>query len=154
MNLLQPIDNPKPSPDGVYSVGLVYDVMDSTIELQILRDVLMLKTEFNIAVNDLGRKVSPGLLDEAEIAQTDAPPVLNLVYKVIEEWPYYDPNIQVVKRDLQVKTCSPRLDHKPRPGYYLREQGRDGANLTELYLHRTAPRGNGLSDALVVLMWG
>lgn len=154
MNILDPVPDPKPNKEGTYSVGLVYDVMDSTIELQILRDLMTLKAEFPIAVNDMGRRISPGLLEEAEIDETSDPPVLNLVYKVGPEWPYFDPDLQAVKRDLQVKECAPRLDPTPKPGYYLREQGRPGANLTELYLNRSAPRGNGLADALVVLLWG
>jgi hypothetical protein len=59
-----------------------------------------------------------------------------------------------VRRDLEIKVTEGNLDPNPKVGYYLREQGRDGASLTELYLNRTAPRGNGLSDAYVVYLWG
>lgn len=154
MNILEDPKEPRPDNDGVYVVGLVYDVMDSTIEIQALRDLILLSADMDIKVNDYGRKIEPELLQEAGLETTDAQPVLNIVYKVGDEWPYYDPDIQIVKRDLQAKDCAPRLDPRPRPGYFLREQGRPGANLTELYLNRTAPRGNGLSDALVVLLWG
>lgn len=140
--------------NGNYVVGLVYDSMDSRIELQILRDLLVLRAEYPIVVHDYGQKVSPGLLDELGIKLTESPPVLNVVYKIIDEWPYYDPDIPVVLRDLEVKYSKMGVDPNPKPGYYLTEQGRYGPNLTEIYLNRTAPIGNGLTDALTILLWG
>lgn len=146
-------EDPKPV-NGVYPVGLVYDRMDSRVELQVLRDVITLSQKWNIAVNDAGGNVNLELLRLSGVELTDDEPVLYLVYKTGEEWPYSEPGVQVVRRDLQIKKADTHMNPNPEVGYFLRPQGRDGANLTELYLNRTAPRGNGLSNALVVLLWG
>lgn len=140
--------------NGVYPVGLVYDDMSSSVELQILRDLTTIAQQWPIEVTDNGGRLDLGLLRHAGLTITREPAVLNLVYKTGDEWPYVDPEVQAVYRDLQVKKTAPNIGKSSEVGYYLRPQGRDGANLTELYLNRTAPRGNGLSDAMVVLLWG
>lgn len=145
---------PKPNSSGGYVVGLVYDKLTSDLEANIMRDLLILNAKFPLEVNDYGHQIDPAYLDEAQIERSGEPPVLNIVYRTEREWPYSDPGVPVIKRDLFQPVAKPNVDPNPKPGYALREQGRDGANLTELFLNRTAPRGNGLSDAFVVLLWG
>jgi hypothetical protein len=145
--------DPKPK-NGRYTVGLVYEDFNSQVELQILRDLWVLQQKWDLAVRDYGGRVSSELLRLSNLETTEDEAGLNLVYKTGEEWPYADPDVQQVRRDLEVKEADIGLDPNPKIGYYLRPQGRDGANLTELYLNRTAPRGNGLSDALIVYLWG
>jgi len=140
--------------NGVYPVGIVYEKMDSSIELQVLRDLTTLAAKWPIAVNDKGGDLNLELLRLSGIELTRDDPVLYIAYKTGDEWPYTPTDVQSVRRDLQIPEATLRLDPNAQVGYYLRPQGRDGANLTELYLNRTAPRGNGLSDAMVVLLWG
>lgn len=140
--------------NGHYVVGVVYEEFDDRIQLQVLRDLWVLTRQWPIAINDYQGRISDELLRLSNVETTDEPASLNLVYKVGPEWPYADPDVQQVRRDLELKVKETRLNPNAEVGYYLREQGRDGANLTELYLNRTAPRGNGLSDAMVVLLWG
>jgi hypothetical protein len=138
---------------SVYPVAVVYDCMNSQVELQILRDFSILAHDYPVALVDPKRQVNTALMDEAGINITLDPPVLCIVYRTGEEWPEPLPGIPRVARDLKPTTLKSPIDPNPKVGYYLRPQGRDGANLTEVYLNRAHPRGNGVTDALLLLMW-
>jgi len=135
-------------------VGIIYDRMTDQVELQICRDLMLLKGEFpDLSVHD-----PAGKMDEAMLSAVGVPATLDeaqtvIVYKTGPDWPEVDPNIDVIERDLCPGDGAPKLDGDERPGYYLRPQGRDGANLTDVYLNRSYPRGNGVTDPLVILLW-
>lgn len=150
-------DEAPPLERDTYPVAVVYDKMTSQIELQILRDLMALSEKWPVMLHDEKDQMSPEMLNLANIDVSSDPPMLVIVYKDGDEWPDIpEPYavLPVIKRDLKPEELRTALDPNPKAGYYLREQGRDGANLTEMYLNRQHPRGNGVSDALIVLLWG
>ena len=137
------------------SVGIVYDQMNDNVEAQVTRDFLLLSGEFkDLAYFDQKGEVSTEIMYELGIPKTDVPPILYVVYKTTDEWPQTDPSVQRVERDLKPEVNGPRLDADPRIGYFLKPQGRSGANLTERYLNRSYPRGRGVINPLMLLIWG
>lgn len=123
------------------SVGIVYTEMNDSVKAQLVRDFLILSGEFtDIAYFDQSGSVDKSIMEELGIPKTNTLPVLYLVYKTGESWPYTDSSVPVVQRDLKPPNVGPNLDPEPRVGYYLKPQGRDGANLTERYLNRVYPR--------------
>lgn len=146
---------------SVNSIGVVYDKMTDAVELQILRDLFILQSAYSdLYVNDPAGKMDLQLLEQISIGPTQDQPVLIIQYKDGPEWPDVDhwfPGLatkaSIVQRDLAPEPNGPTLDGGPHVGYYLRPQGRNGANLTELYLNRSHPRGTGVTDPLVVFLW-
>lgn len=138
----------------INSVGILYDQMNGDVEVQVLRDLMLLQGQFpDIWVNDPGGKMDPEMLKRIDVSLTTDPPALIINYKVGPEFLHTDPNMEVVERDLSPPNNAQSLDGDPRVGYYLQPQGRDGTNLTELYLNRAYPRGHGITDPLVVYLW-
>ncbi len=136
------------------SVGIVYDQMNDSVKTQVVRDFLMLSAEFSdLAYNDAGGSMDKSYMEQLGIPATDDPPVLYVVYKTEDAWPQTPGNVPRVERDLRPDDVGPRLDGSPSVGYYLKPQGRSGANLTERYLNRSAPRGKGVVNPLVLLLW-
>jgi hypothetical protein len=136
-------------------VGIVYDEMNQSVEAQVTRDFLLLSGEFSdLAYFDQKGEMSASLMEELGIPKTDALPNLYVVYKTGEKWPYTDPGITRVERDLKPEVKGPLLDCNPQVGYFLKPQGRSGANLTERYLNRSYPRGRGVVNPLMLLVWG
>jgi hypothetical protein len=137
-------------------VGLYYETISSNVQAQILRDLLVLSAEFDgdFVVNDTQGMVPKELLEDLHLSTTSSPPSLAVRYKTGEEWPKVPMGIEVVDRDLQPKTAPANIDTSEHVGYYLKPQGRDGASLTERYLNRSYPRGRGIVDPFIVLMWG
>ncbi len=136
------------------SVGLIYDQMNLDVQTQIVRDLLVLAGDFKFDVFDQQQQFDTNLLKQLELKSTEIPPSLYIVYKTGETWPKSPAGITTVQRDM----CPPQekmsLDPNPKIGYYLNPQGRDGANLTERYLNRSYPRGNGVVNPLITLLWG
>lgn len=136
------------------SVGIIYDQMTDSVKTQIVRDFLMLSGEFSdLAYHDPAGSLDKTYMDELGIPATDDPPVLYVVYKTEDAWPKTPPNVPRVERDLKPANAGTSLSGEPAPGYYLKPQGRSGANLTERYLNRSAPRGKGVVNPLVLLLW-
>lgn len=136
------------------SIGLVYDKMTDQVELQVLRDLMLLQGQWKIAVSDPQGLMDVAMLAELGIEKTDQPPELIINYKVGPDFKPAPSQIEEVRRDLCPPDNGPHLDPNEHQGYYLKPQGRDGTNLTELYLNRSHPRGNGVTDPFVVLLWG
>jgi len=144
-----------------HPIGIVYDKMSSQVEIQILKDLMLLSRQWDIKYVDEGQKLDPSLMAQAGLEASDDMPTMWLVYKTGASYPPVPVEFElgeaqtpVVYRDLEVKISEPRIDGTPRSGHYLKEQGRDGADLTDLYLNRQYPRGKGLSDAMIVYLWG
>ncbi len=137
-------------------VGLYYEAISPNVQAQILRDLLVLSSEFDgdFVVNDTKGMVTPQLLDDLNLSTSASPPSLAIRYKTGDKWPEVPMGIEVVDRDLQPQTAPANIDGTERVGYYLKPQGRDGASLTERYLNRSYPRGRGIVDPFIVLMWG
>lgn len=137
------------------SVGIVYDEMTDSVEAQITRDFLLLSGEFSdLAYFDQKGEVSKEIMDQLGIPKTEIPPILYVVYKTGDEWPSTDHTIERVERDLKPDVQGPKLYGDPKVGYFLKPQGRPGANLTERYMNRSYPRGKGVVNPLMLLMWG
>ena len=132
-------------------VSLIYDVLNSQVQGQIVRDLLALKS-YDPFVNTKDIELY-GLLDALGIAKTDQPPSLKIIYRVTN-WPAPMPTGTLVKRDLKPSPLETKIDPNPQIGYYLTEQGRSGANLTERYLNKNAPRGRGIVDPMILQVWG
>ena len=135
------------------TLGIIWDELDSTTQCQITRDLMLLQGSWDLAVNVNDPGLYP-LLSALDIPHVMDTPVLNLVYKVGEAWPDYPRSVPSVLRDLQVKKSDISIDPEPRVGYYLAQQGRPGANRTEQYLNRIAPRGCGVTDAFLFNILG
>jgi hypothetical protein len=137
-------------------VGLYYDAYDQSIQAQILRDLLTLSVQFGaFSVNDTGGMVPKAMLEDLGLTKDGGPPELCIRYKTGEDWPETPRKVETVDRDLNPGTAEIRLhDQENNPGYYLRPQGRDGANLTDRYLNRSAPTGQGIASPLIMLLWG
>lgn len=126
-------------------VLLVYDKMTESVKAQILRDLLLLSGSFLVSYRDKQGLVDDSILNQIGVikAEDTAPDDLIIVYKTGAKWPVYDKMITTVERDLCPNDNGQRLDDEPRIGYYLKPQGRNGANLTERYLNRAYPKGKG-----------
>lgn len=139
----------------IHPVGIQYDEMTDAVELQILRDFMLLKGEWpDVWVNDPAGEMDEQMLAQIGVSKTTDPPSLVINYKVGPEFLHVNTNRTVVERDLCPKDVSPKLDGDAHVGYYMRPQGRDGANLTEMYLNRSHPRGNGSFNPMITLLWG
>lgn len=138
----------------INSVGIQYDKMTSDVEVQVLRDLMILQETFkDVWVNDPAGQMDDQMLARIGVSRTTDPPALIINYKVGDTFLPTDPNMEVVERDLNPPRGGPMLDGDERMGYYLRPQGRDCTNFTEMYLNRAYPRGNGVTDPLVVYLW-
>ena len=135
------------------SVGVVYDVYTEDVQAQIVRDLLILLGQWEVAVYDPANQIDQSFLDQLYVEKTSQKPDMYLAYKTGEKWPKTPLGVEVVKRDLNPEDVGIELDLEPKTGHYIREQGRDGASLTERYLGRSHPKGNGVTDPLVVMLW-
>lgn len=136
------------------SVGIVVDcAITNDLLAQVTRDLLVLKAEFDVDLYDPERKVPASLLSTLKVSYTDKAPDLHLVYKVGEEWPAA-PDGVVVKRDLCPSSLETKFDADPKIGYYLKPQGRDIPSLAEQYLNRAYPKGTGIVNPMIVMLWG
>lgn len=135
-------------------IGFVADQITDDVQAQMVRDLLILSGEWDIFVSDPGSILEDALLDQLGLSRDPSPPTLMLVYKTGDIWPTVETDVPVVKRDLKPDDCAPTLDGREQVGYYLAEQGRDGANRTEQFLNRAYPKGKGLVNPLVTLTWG
>lgn len=136
------------------SVGIVYDSMTPAVKTQVVRDFIMLASEFSdLACYDVSGKMDTSYLDQLGVPLTTVPPVLYVVYKTGDGWPETPPGVPRVERDLKPSTISQQLSGEPSVGYFLPPQGRNGPNLTERYLNRSAPKGKGVVNPLVLLLW-
>ena len=132
-------------------VGILFDEMNSQVQCQITRDLMTLHGEFDVEVNTNDHAVQQWL-GSLQIPPTTAQPDLYLVYRV-KDWPAVPAGAEIVKRDLKPRSADISIDPNPKIGYFLKDQGRPGANRTEQYLNRQAPRGKGITDPAVIMMW-
>ncbi len=135
-------------------IGILYDEFTDQVQLQILRDLILLARSWELCIYDPGHEIDPALIDASGLTLTDAAPKLFLIYKTGQTWPSAPDGVVTVKRDLMPHPADLKIDPNPHVGYFLAQQGRDGANLTERYLGRSAPRGMGLSNFMVQYHWG
>jgi hypothetical protein len=113
---------------------------------------MLLQRSWDLAINSKDATVI-SIAQALDIEISNQRPELFIVYRV-EAWPKIPLNVKCVKRDLKVSKADIGIDPNPKIGYFLGEQGRNGANMTERYLNRNAPRGKGLADPMIVLVWG
>ena len=132
----------------MHTAQLFYDCLDEQVIAQIVRDLLVMGGEWEVGVDlrnlpDADQNTLKPFLAELGIAPSFGKPELYLVYKTGDEYPQHPIDCPVVERDLNPTGSDLRLDTEARIGYYLKPQGRDGANLTERYLNRSYPKGRG-----------
>lgn len=141
-------------------VAIYYDQMNQNVTAQIVRDFLVLSNEFpGLQYLDPNGQVDKSLMQalHIELAPQSKPVNLYVVYKCGKEYPDVPENeIRKVYRDLSPDDVRTKITQNDpdKIGYYLKPQGRTGANLTERYLNRAYPKGRGVTDPLVLLMWG
>lgn len=137
------------------SVGIVYDQMTTDVQAQIVRDFLILSCEFDdLGYLDPSGQVDTSIMEELGVPKGVGIPELYIVYKTGKVWPTTDRSVERVERDLSPPNANITLSGEPRIGYYLKEQGRPGANLTERYLNRSHPQGRGFVSQWMLHMWG
>lgn len=136
-------------------VTIISDVaVNRSMMAQLTRDLMVLNAEFGVAVHDPKMVVPDSLLSRLGIERTEDLPVLQLVYKSGDEWPEYDLDKPAVQRDLKPDHVDMTIDGRGQVGYYLKPQGRDGPNRTELNLNRAYPKGAGANTSMITLLWG
>lgn len=135
-------------------VGLLYDENTNAIQSQVARDIMalaidhpnmeVLSSDFDWLVEGLGVKVVAA-----------GTPSLYIRYKTGKDWPPKPDTGIVVDRDLVPEKSETLLHQDDQAvGYFLKPQGRDGRNLTNLYLNRIGPKTRGIVDPLLVMLWG
>jgi len=136
-------------------VGLYYEAYNPDVQIQILRDLIALSAEFgpDFSVNDRGGMVPKEMLEDLHLRTDNSPPDLAIRYKVGDTWPKVPTGIEIVDRNLTPDVSRIVLEQDAGDPNYLKPQGREGANLTERYLNRTYPRGKGIVDPIVMLLW-
>ena len=134
-------------------IGILFDELGSQIQCQIVRDLMILKGKWEDIELNSQDLTTISIAQSLDIPITSQPPIMYIVYRV-KDWPRVPAGVKRVNRDLKVTEADIGLDPNPKIGYYLPQQGRDGANLTERYLNRNAPRGKGLVDPMLMLIWG
>lgn len=135
-------------------VGFAFDEFTDDVQAQVVRDLLILLGDWDLSVSDPSCVLTDELLNQLGVTRSEAPATLMLVYKVGQKWPELNTSVPTVKRDLHPDYGGQGLDCNPHIGYYLKDQGRDGANRTEQYLNRAYPKGKGLVNPVVTLIWG
>lgn len=127
----------------------------NSVLAQVTRDLIVLAVEFGVDINDPQNLIEDSMLSSLKINRTTAPADLILVYKIGDEWPEVPTtDALVVKRDLKPSEAEIRIDGEPSVGFYLPEKGYWGPNRTLQMLNRAYPRGNGIANPLVTLLWG
>lgn len=135
-------------------VGFAFTEFNDNVRTQLVRDMLILLGTWQFKVSDPQAVLTDSLLSHLGLERTTDKPTILLVYKTTQVWPKTPYSTPSVRRDLQPSDVEIGLDPTPAVGYYLKEQGRDGANRTEQYLNRMHPKGKGIVNPLVQLMWG
>lgn len=139
-------------------VGLIYDDYTPSVESQIARDLIAIRDaypreEFEVQATSMGPQKLLQALGVAMV--TEGEPSLYVVYKTTEFWPDHpneDENT-VICRDLYVSSVEPSLSQGVHPGYYVpTEQGRPIREQNPL--HKVAPRGKGIIDPAILMLWG
>lgn len=126
-------------------VAIVYARMTESVKAQVVRDFLLLSGEFAVSYSDKEGLMDKRLMDALNVTEAvpGSPIDLYIVYKVDDVWPTTPPDVVRVERDLCPDDASPKLSGESGVGYYIKPQGRTGANLTLRYLSRAYPRGRG-----------
>jgi hypothetical protein len=135
-------------------VGFLFTEFNDNVRSQLVRDLMILKGTWDFAVSDPEAMLTDDFLSKLDLVRTQEKPTLLLVYKTTKDWPKFPYSIPTVKRDLEPSSAEIMLDPNPHVGYYLKDQGRDGANRTEQYLNRMHPSGKGIINPMVQMIWG
>ena len=143
----------------MHTVKLFYDTLDSQVQAQIVRDLLVMAGEWEVGVNmqdlpDADQNILAPFLEELGVPKSFGQAELYMVYKTGEDWPQHPSDCPTVERDLAPQASEMTLSGEPHIGYFLKPQGRDGANLTERYLNRSYPKGRGYIDPILIGIWG
>lgn len=143
----------------MHTVKLFYDTLDSQVQAQIVRDLLVMGGEWEMGISmkdvpEADKNALMPFLEELGIPESFGNPELYIVYKTGDDWPPHPTDCPVVERDLSPGESDISLDGEARIGYFLKPQGRDGANLTERYLNRSYPKGRGYVDPILLSIWG
>lgn len=133
---------------------LTTDTDDNNFKAQVIRDIVLLQAEWPLALS-ADSQISPDLAFALKLDIVSKSPELCLVYSTDGRWPKVDDCKRVVRRDLFVTPSEGGiLDAGPHVGYYLKPQGRFGPNLTQQYLNRAYPKGRGVPNMIIKLLWG
>lgn len=135
-------------------VGFAFNEFNDNVRSQLVRDLLILRGEWEFDVSDPQGVLTDDFLEKLDLVRSREKPTLVIVYKTGKDWPKVSYSIPKVERDLEPTSEEISIDPNPGVGYYLKEQGRDGANRTEQYLNRMYPRGKGVTNPLVLMQWG
>ncbi len=137
--------------------GLWWDVFTPAVEGQITRDIIALQsqgavqTQLMVVCRD---NSADRLLDALGVKRSVAHALASLwiTYRTGEKRVEAPEHAEtVIERDLHVNDSSTQLDPTPKPGYYMRPQGRIKAPSN--ILQRPMPIHNGQTDPMIVLLW-
>lgn len=129
------------------------DVTNPDFKAQVIRDLLLLMPEWDLAVSS-SSNLPVDILYALKLEMKDTKADLSLVYKTKIDGEYPAGEGTVIKRDLTLTPEKGNLSLAEHPGYYLKPQGRFGPSLTQQYLNRAYPKGRGVSNMLLKLTWG
>ena len=140
------------------TVGLIYDAYTPAVEAQIARDLIAVRDayprdHFEVKASCSGPKRLLAALGVDLVIE--GKPSLFVVYKTSEFWPEYpdEETHTVICRDLYVSSVEPSLSQGVQPGYHVpNQQGRPIREQNPL--NRVAPKGKGVVDPAILLLWG
>ena len=136
-------------------VTFACDDYTAGVQAQLTRDLLVLKGSWDISIWDPKNLVPDALLQQLDVERTGSSQVdLCILYKTRDSWPQAPSKCTLVERDLCPADKGPRLDTDPQVGYFLRPQGKGMTNRTEYYLNRAYPKGKGIVNPMLMLLWG
>lgn len=136
-------------------VTFACDEYTDDVQAQLIRDLLILSGNWDVALWDPKNLVDQSLLDQLAIEKAGGSKIsLCILYKTGDDWPEAPSDVgTTVERDLKPDDTSPGL-RKDSVGFFLRPQGRGETNRTQHYLNRAYPKGKGIVNPLVQTMWG
>jgi hypothetical protein len=138
----------------VVNVTFVANEYTPEVEAQLVRDLMLLSGRWDVALIDEKHEFSDEILNLLELHRAAGKPDFCLLYKTTDEWPEAPDGCPVFERDLCPTEEDKRIHLDPKVGFYLRPQGKGVTNRTEFYLNRARPRGQGVVNPLVTLLFG
>ena len=139
----------------MHVVTFACDQYTENVEVQLTRDLMILLGEWDLALWDPKKVFSESILQQLGIRRAGGSNIaLCISYKTGDEWPETPTDVPVVERDLKPNDRGGMLDSREHVGFYLTPQGKGVTNRAEFYLNRAHPRGKGVANPLVTLLWG
>ena len=139
----------------MYVITFACDDYTENVEVQLTRGLMVLLGKWKLALWDPKKLFKDEILEQLGVPRAGGSDIkLCISYKTRDTWPETPTDVPVVERDLKPNTRGGMLDTNEHVGFYLTPQGKGVTNRTEFYLNRAHPRGQGVVNPMVTLLWG